>query len=71
MILWQKVTVLKPGFNEYCHPLFLELHEIGLYLMVQADNDPRDANSWARRFMLGREKRLKEGRPYVELEEPG
>jgi len=49
-------------------PLFLKLLELGLYLMLYADYEPGETDSWIGRFMHGRRERLEAGLPFVELD---
>ncbi len=48
-------------------PLLLKLVEIGVYLQVYRWYDPATSDGWVGRFMAGRQARLAQQRPYVDL----
>lgn len=52
-------------------PDFLKLLEIGIYILVYKDYNPKDRESWIGKFMDGRKNRIENDIPYIELDFEG
>jgi Ser/Thr protein kinase RdoA (MazF antagonist) len=48
-------------------PHFLKLEEIFIYALIYPQYDPADDDAWVSRFMPGRQERLLQGAPYVDI----
>lgn len=49
-------------------PHFLKLLEIGVYVMLCRSYDSATADEWVSKFMPGRQQRIEQGVPYVDLD---